>query len=270
MKKVVKSAFIVIILIALAVLLYSIYDTNRVILNEVTLSIDGLPKELEGFKILHITDLHGKRFGEKQQTLLNLIKDKKYDIAALTGDYFNYNNPDTAPIKEVMAGLKPTFGIYGTDGNNEPPWYKSKQFAAYRASMYASGYISVMEKPQVIKYNGRSILIAGTSTPPGKDIDFVIRLYHKPNDFMKAVQSKMNEPLPNLYLSGHTHGGQVRLPIIGALYVNNQGLFPKYVKGFYTEGGKNLFISSGLGTTEKFPLRVNCTPELVLITLKGK
>ena len=93
---------------------------------------------------------------------------------------------------------------------------------------------------------------------------FTVLLSHRPELFETYVENNID-----LVLSGHTHGGQIRLPVIGAVVVPDQGFFPKYDAGLFKSGNTNMIISRGLGNS-LIPIRINCRPELVIVTLESK
>ena len=93
---------------------------------------------------------------------------------------------------------------------------------------------------------------------------FTILLSHRPELFDTYADQGMD-----LVLSGHAHGGQFRLPFIGGLVAPNQGLFPKYDAGIYTEDNTNMLVSRGVGNSI-LPFRINNRPEVILIELQAE
>ena len=98
MKKILKIVFTVICISILVVILYNVYDNNRIKIVKETIEITDLPSEFEDFKILQITDLHGKTFGRDQNRLINLINSIDYDVIAITGDMVDKHTDDTGPF----------------------------------------------------------------------------------------------------------------------------------------------------------------------------
>ena len=93
---------------------------------------------------------------------------------------------------------------------------------------------------------------------------YTILLSHRPELFSVYAEQEMN-----LVLSGHAHGGQFRLPLVGGLVAPNQGFFPEYDSGVYTEHGTSMVVSRGIGNS-LFPFRFNNRPEVILIELKSE
>ena len=151
--------------------------------------------------------------------------------------------------------------------------------------MEAAG-VTVLDDAQVkFEVSGESITVIGVNDPAfhadylmgdtevinqklaelaAEDSGFTILLSHRPELFETYVDHDMN-----LVLTGHAHGGQFRLPLIGGLIAPNQGLFPKYDAGLYSEGGTNMIVSRGLGNSI-IPFRFNNRPEVVLIELESQ
>ena len=154
-----------------------------------------------------------------------------------------------------------------------------------KAGLEAAG-VTVLDDARVeIEIFGKSITVIGVNDPgfhadyltsdaagmdrkrselSSEDAGFTILLSHRPELFDTYVAHVMD-----LVLTGHAHGGQFRLPLIGGLIAPNQGLFPKYDDGLYTEGNTNMIVSRGLGNSI-IPFRFNNRPEEVLIELKSQ
>lgn len=246
---------------------YLYFDVHSVAIKQYTIAISNLPKDFEGFTILHLTDLHAKEYGDKQNKLLNLINRQNFDIVALTGDFIDKNNPDVEPTLSLVKGIgdKPVFFV---PGNHE--WshdFKTKPVLEEHG-------VTVLANKN-LKYLKRDshIWIMGVDDPylhrdklnqaldGSEDSQPKILLAHAPNVFSSAAQSNID-----LVLVGHTHGGQVRLPVIGALVAPGQGFFPKYDYGQFTSGLTNMIINGGLGES-LLPIRFYNRPEIVLVKL---
>ena len=233
-----------------------------------TVIIPGLPARFHGFSILQLTDLHSKRFGPRQLHLVRAIRAHRYNIVALTGDFINKYNPDPEPFFELMEQLqgKPAYFV---PGNHE--WNTGFK---YRNRLAAAG-IRILENEAEKIYIGQEFIwLAGVDDPHlgrarlAKALQKTdnetprVLLAHSPTIFPEAAAGGVD-----LVLSGHTHGGQVRLPGIGALLVPGQGLFPKWDYGLYQNRGTTMIVSGGLGESD-LPIRFNIHPEVVLIELR--
>lgn len=117
MKKILKVVFDVIFIIIIFVVLYNVYDNNRIKIVEQTVNIKDLPSDFEYFKILQISDLHGKTFGENQEKLVNLINSIEYDIIAITGDMASSHNDDMTPFTDILDGINNKDYVFYVQGN---------------------------------------------------------------------------------------------------------------------------------------------------------
>lgn len=232
-----------------------------------TVQVNGLPDNFKGFTILQLTDLHSKRFGQRQRRLINLVREQQFDILALTGDFVNKFNPDAEPFLQLMQGIhhKP---MYFVPGNHE-----GRTGFKYKNKLSGFGVRLLENDAEKIFRDGQYLWVVGVDDPHlGKDrLDEAliktdpggpkVLLAHSPTIFSEAVKNGVD-----LMLAGHTHGGQVRLPFFGALFVPGQGLFPKWDYGMYKRAKTTMIISGGLGESD-LPFRFNIMPELVLIKL---
>lgn len=231
-----------------------------------TVPLKGLPPAFDGFTILLLSDLHSKKFGENQKRLRGIIQGLDYDMAALTGDFVSKDRP-AGPVLDLLDSLhQPVF--YVTGNHDWRTGFRIRQLLQSRG-------VQLLENRAVKLARGEEhIWIVGVDDPYlGKDdlegavgaVDDSaprILLAHAPNIFQEAADLNID-----LVLVGHTHGGQVRLPIWGAVIVPGQGFFPKLDYGRYSTGSTTLIITSGLGESG-LPIRFNCRPEVVLVTLQ--
>lgn len=246
---------------------YLYFELHSIAVKQYTLTINNLPKDFEDFTILHLTDLHAKEYGDKQNKLLNLINRQSFDIVALTGDFIDKNNPDVEPALSLIKGIgsKPIFFV---PGNHE--WSHGFKI---KPELVDHG-VEVLENRTLKYLKGNShIWIMGVDDPYlhrdklDKALEGVadsqpkVLLAHAPSIFSSAAKSDID-----VVLVGHTHGGQVRLPLIGALVAPGQGFFPKYDYGQFTSGLTNMIINGGLGESV-LPIRFYNRPEIVLVKL---
>lgn len=233
-------------------------------LNKYTIPIADLPPEFDGFTLLHLSDLHNKVFGKKQKDLLALIARQDYDVMVITGDLINRQRPDTQPVFDLLTEIRKP--VYFVPGNHE---WETEAFI--REQIFSAPVVLMQNKAEMLARGKAHLWIAGVDDQNShraslgkalQEVDGapVILLAHEPNIFDAIVDDV------DLVLAGHTHGGQVRLPFIGALLAPDQGFFPKYDKGLYTSGPRTMLISSGLGES-LLPLRFLNPPEILLITL---
>ncbi len=242
---------------------YTIQETRY------TLHLANLPEVLDGLTILHLSDLHSKQFGQRQTKLLRVINRQPYDLVALTGDFVNKFKPDLQPMADLLNGLR-RVPIFFVPGNHE--W---KTGFKARDLLLDAGVRILVNQAEPFGLKGQQIWIVGVDDPhlqkdrldqalaQADGPELKILLTHSPNVYPEAVKKKLD-----LVLAGHTHGGQVRLPVIGAAVAPGQGLFPKWDYGIYQQDLTTMVLSCGLGESD-LPLRFNIKPEVVRITLRS-
>jgi hypothetical protein len=230
----------------------------------------------KALRILHLSDLHVERFGPRERKLLQMVADLQPDLIVLTGDYLNidYNDdPETMrDTRAVLASLSAPYGVYAVSGS--PPVDTPD---ALEAIFNGLSITLLQDEIHSLTLEGGVLYILGISNlgytrdrvvlqklmesiPPGAT---TLLLYHTP-DLVEDADSLGVD----LYLAGHTHGGQVRLPFYGALVTSSRFL-KKYESGLYTLDHTILYVSRGIGM-EGLSLpraRFFCPPEVVLITL---
>lgn len=230
----------------------------------------ALPAAFDGFKIAQVSDLHNAVFGKNNSRLIKKVSDAQPDIIALTGDIVDENTKDFDAVTALIKELSAIAPCYYVTGNHEAWIYKDYIPFEKSASEFALFLHNSSEK---IERDGEFIRIQGLDDPNylysfgdsvkklSAEDGYKILLSHRPERFEDYVEGRFN-----LVLSGHTHGGQVRLPVIGAVVAPTQRFFPKYVSGLYSEGVTNMIVSDGLGTSV-LPVRLNNPPEIVVIEL---
>lgn len=263
-----KTIFIFLILIILAVILMPFFFRSLTTATYEICSAD-IPESFDGYRIVQITDLHGASFGQKESELLKAIKDCEPDLIVFTGDmYDEYHG--IGNLLEVINGSVKLAPVYAVSGNHE---FDSWMAFQVLLSLYDAYGVTFLDDNSTLIENdaGESIYLAGakfhwlkdiSELPPADPNHYSILLNHAGNYFDVLCQSDYD-----LVLSGHTHGGIIRLPVLGGLIgMGEDKILPRYDYGKYTANDTTMIISSGLG--EAFPPRYNNPPEIVLITLR--
>lgn len=232
----------------------------RVIRQEVR--VPGLPKALDGLKIVQLSDLHIVKCGKREARALKLVRQIRPDLICLTGDYIGDDGitpgdySDQYCIRQAtrfIRGLSARYGVYGVSGNWDPPEVIP---ALERAGMH------MIDKESVtLRIRGCPLVIAGTPEPicrlayKGKHVTTIV-LDHYP----EAVDEVSYPHSPvDLLLAGHWHGGQVGWP----LKIKET----KYPAGLYRVGSTQLYVNRGLGMHSR-AVRFNCPSEVTLIVLR--
>lgn len=269
------------IAVVIAAVVYFIWQDNGISTNNIIYKNKKIPKEFDGFKIVQISDLHNKRFGESEQRLLKKIRAVSPDIIVITGDLIDRRRYDLDTAITFISGAKEIAPIYYVAGNHEG-W--SKRYEEIHKSLKGAGVNVINNEHTEIKKGNAKITILGlldpsfwvTSYKKGTDVSkmadyldglpkndgFRIVLSHRPELFDFYAKYDLD-----LVFSGHAHGGQFRVPFIGGLYAPSQGIFPKYTSGAHKKGNTTMIVSRGLGNSQ-FPIRLNNRPEIVVVTLK--
>jgi len=268
------------VFLILLVVLWIKLENTSIKLNTVSISSSNVPETFHGFQIAHISDLHNTEIGENNVDLLNLLHDIKPDIIAITGDLVDSRKTDIPVALHFIEEAVKIAPCYYVTGNHEA---RIKEYDELRNSLTVLG-VTVMGDASIdLTKNGESITLLGVNDPSFQteylfgDADtvmnfklqeltkensgFTVLLSHRPELFDIYVENTVD-----LVLSGHAHGGQFRIPIAGGLVAPNQGFFPRYDSGLYTEKNTNMIVSRGIGNSI-IPFRINNPPEIILIEL---
>lgn len=243
-----------------------------------------LPNAFDGFTVVQVSDLHNASFDGGQEKLLQLIRNENPDIIAITGDLIDATHTDLNAAVTFVKGaveIAGASGVYCVTGNHEA-WLPS--YADLEEQLRQAGATLLRDEAVLLQREGQSIRLAGLDDPAffsegnllgeraaavesrlrklmeGEPC-YTLLLSHRP-ELMDSYRACGVE----LVLSGHAHGGQIRLPLLGGVVAPDQGLFPAYSSGIYREGDTCMVVSRGLGNSI-LPIRVNNRPELVVITL---
>lgn len=239
---------------------------------------ERLPDEFDGLTIAHVSDLHNCDMGT---VLISALAEIGPDIIAITGDMIHIEGQSAAAEKFAMGAVQiaPTYYV---PGNHEQVLACYGEFKDF---LRDTGVHVLENTYETVTRGEKKIALLGMNDPTffaGKKPEFVAKLTrtcaeiedaginytvllsHRPELFEQYVAAGID-----LSLCGHTHGGHVRVPLIGAIYAPGQGLFPKYSDGRYESDGKCMIISKGLGKSSWVP-RIFNPPELVVEKLRCK
>lgn len=267
--------FGVILILIAALIAWAAIDSRNIDVTRFTVS--GAPEAFSGFKIVQISDLHNAEFGTDNQKLIDILKSEAPDAIVITGDLIDARRTNTEIAESFARRCMEIADCYYVPGNHEARL--DGIYDAFESALIADG-VNVLRNGSVrIRKEMNAIRIIGVDDPAfakASDAmtnldaalealssdDFTILLAHRPELIDEYSKWEID-----LVLSGHAHGGQIRLPGIGGLYAPGQGFFPRYTSGNYTVGDTEMIVSRGIGNSA-FPLRVNDRPEVVIVTLK--
>ncbi|PGS02577.1 metallophosphoesterase [Bacillus pseudomycoides] len=282
MKKRYKRLFII-SAIAIGVSAFSYLQNNLISVSKISITSSKIPSNFKGFKIVQLSDLHSKKFGENQEVLIEKVKSLNPDIIAITGDLIDSKRYDAEASLKVVKELVKHYPVYFVTGNHEL-W--SGRYDSLEKELKRYNVTVLRNEHERIQKEGQEICLLGIDDPAftAKNNDENEEMSTVKNEIVKAknevdqdeykvLLSHRPELLQvyaeqqiDLVLTGHAHGGQVRLPFIGGLVVPNQGILPKYTAGSYKEQGTSMIVSRGLGNSI-IPQRIFNRPEIVVVQL---
>jgi len=258
---------------AVALLVYSsIIEPNLMVTStRMTLSFESLPEDFNGFKIAHVSDLH---FGTwhlavRNDLVVRAIEGFEPDLIVVTGDLIckPLSVDEALRFTARLTSIAPTIVVLG----NWDYW-SGADVTLFVEGLRGIGAVVMFNEWVALKRGSSEIYVVGLDDPHTMRDDlakalnrvppnaFKILLAHSPQAF-KATLGQVD-----LVLAGHTHGGQVVIPLLGLLYVPLPPDSREYVKGLFVEGETSMYVTSGVGCS-LLPLRFLCPPEVALITL---
>ena len=276
MKKIIIIAIILIIVGAV----YLYWGNNSLTVGRHTLSPANLPESFSGFRIVQVSDLHNKDFKGR---LIRKISSLNPDIIVITGDIIDSRHTDTDIALKFAENAVNIAPVYYVTGNHES---RLKDiYPEFRESLENLGVTVLDCRSVTLEKNGDEIVLAGmndltfygSSTLDENTIVFKemlnnlgrekgdrtgILLSRRPEIFDTYVESGFE-----VVLTGHAHGGQIRLPFVGGILTPNQGFFPEYDAGLYQKENTSMIISRGLGNS-LFPFRIGNRPEIIVCELE--
>ncbi len=233
-------------------------------------SVPGAPRQFDGFRIAQVSDLHNAEFGEENGTLISLIREAEPDIIAVTGDLVDSNRTDIGTALSFIRAVVKLAPVYFVSGNHEA-MISDGEFESLLSGLADAGVTVLDGASEDIIIGGGQIRLVGVRDPAfgplalpdglKDDSIYTVVLAHRPEFFAEYAAAGAD-----IILSGHTHGGQLRLPFVGGVIAPGQGWFPKYDAGLFEENGARMIVSRGLGNSI-IPVRINDRPELVIVEL---
>lgn len=288
-KKIIYASTAVVLFVLLCVAYSYFIEPQRLVVNEQRLEIKDWDRAFDGLKVVAVSDIHGGSNGgdaEKIREIVKKINEQNADVVALLGDYVSQdkNAPSglKMPMAEVadnLAGIKAKYGVFAVLGNHDG--FYSDDIVAKELTRV--GYTVLQNEIVPIKRNGGTLRILGL-----KD--------HMKLDFWRSFKTEMQETIERyqqdggllilehspdtlvaihfgnafgdqyrLMLAGHTHGGQIRFPILGSPIVPSS-YGQKYAAGHVKDYGRDMFVTTGTGTSI-LPLRFLMPPEIAVLTI---
>ena len=254
-----KRGRLIALILAAALFVFLLTDwylSNHVLYREdITVSSPNLPEALDGYKIAHLSDLHQNSWGKNNEKLLSMLREAKPNMIAITGDYIDAPKdvPWALSLAEELVKIAP---VYYVTGNHE--WAKgAAKELVIKGDLRKLG-VSVVENSYYSFGENKEWCIAGIGDPNGPydqplasevisglreklGDPYIILLSHRYDRFDEYVELGVD-----LALSGHAHGGGVRLPFTDGLIGPGMRFFPKRTNGLYTSGDTAMVVSRGM------------------------
>ncbi|NLA12093.1 MAG: hypothetical protein GX883_08210 [Firmicutes bacterium] len=281
------------LLAALAALGFLLYGNNSIQRSTFHLSVDKLPRDHPGLRIVHISDLHGKRFGQHNRRLARAIVRLEPDLILVSGDMIDSHDDDGSPFIDLLHELQQRYPIYCSLGNHEQiveGMTGTERYTRFAAAVEKAGAVLLDNERAEFMKGGTAFGIYG----------FTSALYHYSSESMAEIwedaalktafiEEKLGLPRdeevsillahnpkyfpeyvgwgPDLICAGHIHGGVVRLPFWGGVLSPDKTFFPPYSAGLYRSEKTSMHVSRGLGNSV-IPFRIFNRPDLSLIIMK--
>ncbi len=253
-----------------AALGYTLFEAGWIRIQRTTVSVPRLPNPFRGTTIAFLSDIHHGPFTslEYVEHVVKLTNALSPDVVLLGGDYVHRGGQYIAPCFQALSKLKSAGGVYGVLGNHDH-WEGTE---ATRRAMRSSGIVEMTNSGVWIERDDQRLRLSGVgdlwedvqnlgdALADTRQSETAILVSHNP-DFVEGITDRR----VGLVLSGHTHGGQIVLPIVGAPRVPSR-YGQKYLRGLIKTPYTQVFVTRGLGTITP-PVRFCCRPEIVLITL---
>ena len=276
-----KMVLIVSILVILCLGIWTLWGNTALEVNEYEIVSDRIQQGFDGFRIAQVSDLHNAEFGEGNEKLIELLSQTDPDMIVITGDVIDSRHTDIEIALEFARQAIKIAPVYYVSGNHEA---RISEYEDLKTGLVKAGTVILENQKVQITREGESITIMGIDDPSfqedylfgdavsvtssalseiqNESDRYTVLLAHRPELFETYVDAGVD-----LVFSGHAHGGQFRLPFVGGLVAPNQGFFPEYDAGLFSEGSTTMIVSRGVGNSI-IPIRFNNRPEIVVAELK--
>lgn len=248
---------------------YAIDEANSLSLERVTVNLKRLPKKLDGFRIIHLSDIHHSPFTgvDHIARAVKIANRLKPDMFVLTGDYVSHETEYIRPVARLMGELQAEFGTHACLGNHDH-WTDP---AAVTTAFREAGINMMVNEGFRFEARGGSFWLTGVDDHMVGKTDLAaalkgsypdemkLLLAHNPIIFRKSVRCGVD-----LTLSGHTHGGQVRVRDKNKRLIRRR----KLSNGLHSRYDSQIYITRGIGTVV-LPVRYQCPPEITLLELRS-
>ena len=265
------------LIIGTAVFIYSRYTQTHY---RISFYQETSRKVSSNIRIIVVSDLHNREYGENNRTLIEDIRALKPDLILFPGDMVILDEEDYRPMLDLVSELSGIAPCYGVLGNHESERIYYRDDRDLPAKFENAGLKLLRNASEEVRIGSDTVQLIGVEgTTHGFEVyggrEFMDHAVISPSGYsiLMAHYPVLFEPQLSAYdfdlgIAGHVHGGIVNLPFLGGLYSAEEGFFPHFTRGKYTlENQQGLIISGGLGDSQAFPPRINNMPELVVIDI---
>ncbi len=270
-QKYIKLAIALSILIV--IILFCNFQNKHLETTHYTYAAEKLGVDLDGYRIVQISDLHNAKFGKNNQKLVDRIRECEPDMIVLTGDLVDSNHTNVDRAVQFVDEIVKICPVYYVTGNHEY-WLEASEYDELMSGLTRAGAVilddQVVEisrgdaKFRLVGLDDKSLADGTLEALLSDEKEFTVVLAHEPQYLARYAGIGVD-----LVLSGHAHGGQFRLPFVGGIVAPDQGFLPEYTAGEYYMNGTEMIVSRGLGNSV-IPVRLFNYPEIVCVELVGK
>lgn len=259
--------------IVIVIILFCNFQNKHLETTHYTYAAEQLGADLEGYRIVQISDLHNAKFGKNNQKLVGRIRECEPDMIVLTGDLVDSNHTNVDRAVQFVDEIVKICPVYYVTGNHEY-WLEKSEYDELMDGLIGAGVVilddQVVEisrgnaKFRLVGLDDKSLADGTLEALLSDEKELTVVLAHEPQYFARYAGTGVD-----LVLSGHAHGGQFRLPFVGGIVAPDQGFLPEYTAGEYYMNGTEMIVSRGLGNSV-IPVRLFNFPEIVCVELVGK
>ena len=287
-----KLILLMLLISILLIIIYGIlYSSKKVDITKYTITDEKIPQEFNDFKILQLSDFHSSGYKDTTDIIISKVKEINPDMIVMTGDMVSWEIKNIEEFEKLINSISGLCPIYYTNGNHEQlaEIVRTKKYQNLLDELESLDITFLRDNYVEITKDGQSINLYEIDIPLDGATGLYASRWQLERDYVEATlpevdYSKFNILLAHnpiflkqyskwgadLVLSGHMHGGIIRIPIIGVgVFSAERGLFPRYDAGRFKKGDTTMIVNRGIGTSS-IGLRIFNNPEISVITLKNK
>lgn len=286
-----NKKFIIILIIALVLISIFTCFITKIDLTKYEIFNEKIPEEFDSFKIVQLSDFHSEGHRNTTEKLISKVQDINPDIIVMTGDMVSFDMENIEEVKNLIESLAESYSIYYIDGNHEhlAEFLRSGRYVSFMEFMKELGVTTITNDYVEIYRGDKAINLYGINLPLDWTTGLYVNRYQLEKNYVEKTLPEVDEEKFNillahnpiffnqysewgadLILSGHMHGGIIRIPFTNiGLLSPEKSIFPRYDSGEFSIEESTMIVNRGIGTSS-FKLRIFNNPEITVITLKSK